>query len=99
MKNLPMKNYKVRDHFHFTGEYRDAAHNKCNLKAKTPDFTPVYFHNLSGNHSRLFIKYLGKSTGKVDCIPNNDEKYIRLSKKILVRKKKKKKLLLNKVSR
>ena len=26
------KNYKVRDHCHFTGRYRGAAFNLCNLK-------------------------------------------------------------------
>ena len=25
---------KVRDHCHFTGKYREAAHNKCNLQLK-----------------------------------------------------------------
>ena len=49
----------VRDHCHFTGRYRGAAHNSCNLKYKKPNFTPVVFHNLSGYDSHLFIKNLG----------------------------------------
>ena len=47
---------KVRDHCHFTGRYRGAAHNSCNLKYRKPNFTPVAFHNLSGYDSHLFIK-------------------------------------------
>ena len=39
---------KVRDHCHYTGRYRGAAHNKCNLKYRRPNFVPVFFHNLSG---------------------------------------------------
>ena len=39
---------KVRDHCHFTGKYRGAAHNKCNLQFKKTKFTLVIFHNLSG---------------------------------------------------
>ena len=27
---------KVRDHCHYTGEYRDAAHNICNVKHSVP---------------------------------------------------------------
>ena len=30
------KNYKVRDHCHYTGKYRGAAHNICNLRYKVP---------------------------------------------------------------
>ena len=52
------KNKKVRDHCHFTGRYRGAAHNKCNLDYKKPNFTPVVFHNLSGYDSHLSIKIL-----------------------------------------
>ena len=31
---------KVRDYCHFTGRYRGAAHNSCNLKYKTPILRP-----------------------------------------------------------
>ena len=37
---------KVRDHCHFTGEYRGAAHNECNLSCRKPLILPVMFHNL-----------------------------------------------------
>ena len=75
---------KVRDHCHFTGKFRGAAHNKCNLQFKKPKFTPVIFHNISGYDSHLFVKNLGKSEGNIKCIPNNEEKYISLSKDIVV---------------
>ena len=76
---------KVKDHCHYTGRYRGAAHNKCNLNYRKPNFTPVVFHNLSGYDSHLFIKNLGFSEGNIDCIPNNEEKYISFSKKIWVK--------------
>ena len=75
---------KVKDHCHYTGRYRGAAHNECNLNYRNPNFTPVVFHNLSGYDSHLFIKNLGFSEGNIDCIPNNEEKYISFSKKIWV---------------
>ena len=75
---------KVRDHCHFTGRFRGAAHAKCNLQFKKPKFTPVIFHNLSGYDAHLFVKNLGKSEGNIKCIPNNEEKYISFSKDIVV---------------
>ena len=75
---------KVRDHCHFTGKFRGAAHNKCNLQFKKPAFTPVIFHNLSGYDAHLFVKNLGKSEGNIKYIPNNAVKYISFSKEIVV---------------
>ena len=49
---------KVRDHCHLTGRYRGAAHNECNLSYTLPKFVPVFFHNLSGYDSHLFVKKL-----------------------------------------
>ena len=75
---------KVRDHCHFTGRYRGAACNKCNLKYCKPNNISVFFHNLSGYDSHLIIKKLNATTGKVECIPNNEEKYITFSKTVKV---------------
>ena len=75
---------RVRDHCHFTGEYRGATHNKCNLMCKKPRILPVIFHNLQGYDAHLFIKQLAKLDGKLDCIPCTEEKYISFSKHIKV---------------
>ena len=75
---------KVRDHCHFTGEYRGAAHNDCNLKCKKPLFLPVIFHNLQGYDSHLFIKQLAEVSGDLSTIPSTEEEYITFSKRITV---------------
>ena len=63
-----LKGYdRVTDHCHYTGKYRGAAHNKCNLKYEKPSFIPVVFHNLSGYDSHLFIKNLGASQGTLNA--------------------------------
>ena len=78
-------NDRVRDHCHYTGRYRGAAHNKCNLNYRKPESVPVFFHNLTGYDSHLFIKKLGSSNNKenIKCIPNNEEKYITFTKTII----------------
>ena len=75
---------KVLDHDHLTGKYRGAAHNSCNINYKIPKHIPVIFHNLAGYDAHLFINNLGMTEGDIDCIPNNEEKYISFSKKIKV---------------
>ena len=43
---LMIKKYqKVRDHCHYIGKYRGAAHDICNLRYKTPKEIPSVFNN------------------------------------------------------
>ena len=39
----PEKNWKVHDHCHYTGLYRGAVHNNCNLKYKIPKYISIGF--------------------------------------------------------
>ena len=73
---------RVRDHCHFTGKFRGAAHEKCNLLCKAPKFTPVFFHNLKGYDAHFIVKALGSIPGEIKCLANNEEKYISFSKMI-----------------
>ena len=77
-------NSKVRDHCHFTGEYRGVAHNKCYLSCRKPLILPVIFHNLQGYDAHLFIKQLAKVPGDLFSIPTTEEKYITFSTFIAV---------------
>ena len=71
-------NRKVRDHCHYIGLYRGAAHNNCELKYRIPDYIPIVCHNLSGYDAHLFIKELGRRFDKNDIgvIAENKDKYI-----------------------
>ena len=79
-------NDRVGDHCHYTGRYRGPAHNSCNLKYRKPNNIPVFFHNLAGYDSHLFIKKLGCTDNKketVTCIAKNEENYISFDKTII----------------
>ena len=74
------KNNKVRDHCHYTGKYRGAAHNVCNLRYKVPKEIPVVFHNGSTYDYHFIIKELVKEfDGNFNCLGENTEKYITFS--------------------
>ena len=71
------KQQKVRDHCHYTGKYRGAAHNICNLRYKIPQEIPVVFHNGSTYDYHFIIKELVKEyKGNFECLGENTEKYI-----------------------
>ena len=66
--------YEVRDHCHYTGKFRGAAHNICNLRYKTPKEIPVVAHH------NFVIKQLAKEfDGQFECLGENKEKYITFS--------------------
>ena len=82
--NNDKKNYKVRDHCHYTGKYRGAAHNICNLRHKVPKEIPIVFHNGSICKYHFIVKELVKEfEGNFECLGENTEKYITFSIKIL----------------
>ena len=53
---------------------------------KKPNFIPVFFYNLEGYDSHIFIKNLGVTEGNIDCIPKTEERYVSFSKNIEVDK-------------
>ena len=78
--NNDKKNYKVRDHCHYTGKYGGAAHNICNLRYKVPKEIPIVFHNGSTYDYHFIIKELVKEfEGNFEYLGENNEKYITFS--------------------
>ena len=78
--NNGKKQQKVKDHCHYTGKYRGAAHNIFNLRYKVPKEIPVVFHNGSTYDYHFIIKELVKEfNGNFDCLDENTEKYITFS--------------------
>ena len=74
------KQQKVKDHCHYTGKYRGAAHNICNLRYKIQKEILVVFHNGSTYDYHFIIKELVKeSEGNFECLGENTEKYITFS--------------------
>ena len=54
------KYLKVRNHCHYTGKYRGASHDICNLRYKIPKESPVVFHNGSTFDYHFIIKELAE---------------------------------------
>ena len=73
--NTDKKYCKVRDHCHYTGKYRGAAHIISNLHCKIPKEIPVLFHNGSAYNYHFIIEQSAKEfKGSFDCLGENTEK-------------------------
>ena len=70
-------NYQtVRDHCHFTGKHRGAAHSICNLRFNVANEIPAVFHKGSNYDYHFIIKELANEfEGQFECLGENTEKY------------------------
>ena len=72
-------NERLRDHDHFTGEYRGAICKSCNRKAAVPKQLIIFFHNLETFDGHYIIKGISKlvktaAAGDVDGnVAGNDQ--------------------------
>ena len=71
------KHHKVRDHCHYTGKYRGAAHDICNLRYEIPKEVPLVFYNGYAYDYHFIIKVLAEEFDEqFECLGENTEKYI-----------------------
>ena len=74
------KYHKVKDHCHYTGKYRGAAYDICNLRYKIPKEIPLVFHNGFTYDYHFIIKELAEEfEGEFECLGENTKKYITFS--------------------
>ena len=71
---------KVRDHDHYRGKFRGAAHSICNLRYSIQREIPIVIHNGSTYDYHLIIKELAEEfKSDFNCLGENTEKYITFS--------------------
>ena len=70
---------KVKDHCHYTGKFRGAAHSKCNLSYKVQKEIPVIIRNASYDTHFILNRLAIECKGELNCIGDNMEKCITFS--------------------
>ena len=73
------KHHKVRDHCHYTGKYRGAADDICNLRYKIPQEITVVFHNRSTYDYHVIIKELAEVLHNFFSANQKKKKKIRMA--------------------
>ena len=74
------KKQRVIHHCHLSGTIFGVALSKCNLRARTTNFLPVFFHNLSRYDAHHILKHLKLKVGEeLSAIAKTDEIYISFS--------------------
>ena len=70
---------KIKDHCHYTGKFRGAAHSKCNLNYKVPKDIPIIIYNASCDTHFIINQLADEFKGAQNSIGENMEKYITFS--------------------
>ena len=70
---------KVKDHCHYTGKFRGAAHSIYNLRYKLPKDIPIIIHNASYDTHFVINQLAEKFKDELNYIGDNMEKYITFS--------------------
>ena len=70
---------KVKDHCHYTGKFRGAAHSKFDLNYKAPKDIPITIHNAIYDTHFIINQLTEEFKGELNCIGENMEKYITFS--------------------
>ena len=77
---LNKRYHKVRDHCHYTGKFRGAAHSISNLWYKIPKEITIVFPNGSTYNYHFIIKQPAKEfDSQLECLGENTKKYITFS--------------------
>ena len=73
--------HTVRDHWHYTAEFRGSAHSICNLRYKTPKKNSLSIsYGSTYDYKFMIINHLAKEfDGQFECLGENTEKYITFS--------------------
>ena len=66
----------VRDHCHWTGKFRGAAHQRCNLMYRKTYKIPVFFHNFSGYDSHHIFNNMSNLDKPPTVIASSLENFI-----------------------
>ena len=70
---------KVRDNCHYTGKFRGAAHNICNLNYSVQQKILIIIHNATYDTHFTLNQLAIEFEGELNCIGDNMEKYITFS--------------------
>ncbi|MGI9555413.1 MAG: endonuclease domain-containing protein [Cyanophyceae cyanobacterium] len=79
----PLESDRVRDHCHFCGKFRGAAHNSCNQQLRLNREFVIIFHNLRRYDGHLLMSEMGviceKYQLELNCIAKGMEDYVTFS--------------------